>query len=753
MLWSVGLLLVIVAAVVIDTCTVDPVDVVFVLDSSGSMQTTGFQSERDFVKQFTDLVQIGEKEFHIGVVQFDTQGFIEFNLTAYFDKTSIKNAVSNIVYRNGGTTISSGLSKASDVLKQTSRSSAVMYVVLLTDGDLYSDKDATFSVADQLKLNPALRIFVIGIGMAVPTEDMKQIASSASYFLHVNQSAELAAAVSATVKITCEPIEDCASSPCQNGGTCETKHPAYSCKCPYGYSGARCQDYDECLSNPCYNNGTCYQGRNLYYCMCVPGYIGSRCETNYNECSSNPCQNGATCIDRVNGYTCSCVPGYVGVNCETDYNECASGPCQNGGTCVDFVNFFQCRCPPGFYEDLCETGICHPQPADMIFLLDSSVSQTEQNFKNQLHFVSNFTKQVLIGPNDTQISVIKFSSDAMIEFDLNTHDNNISLNEAIQSIQFKPGITRTDKALLKAYEIADSSRNRLRPNRKRARVFVIIITDGMSTYREDTKNAAKELKKLNLEGIATIGIGNQVSHQELRDIATSSSNSPNVFSVDNFDSLYTIVTQLVHVTCKECSKSAVSDVILMIDESVNTSDIESLKVFAGLRDTASKLIQFMDTLGNKDNDTHVSLTSFSNNVTTHVRFSDNLSRSELLLNTSRILHKENVISNISSALFYANMHGFDETNGGRVEARKFLVILTNGRFNLDLYFELEKERSLENKIKIITVGFGSNINVDQLQIIATGPYHVFAETDDSSTNLEVLKREFMYNSCNLDFTD
>ncbi|KAK3583737.1 hypothetical protein CHS0354_022771 [Potamilus streckersoni] len=753
MLWSVSLFLVIVPDVVTYTCTVDPVDVVFVLDSSGSMGSVGFQLELDFVKQFTNLVQIGAEEFHIGVVQFDNDGFIEFGLTTYFDKTSIINAVQTIHYLRGGTSISSGLSTAKDVLDQTKRSSAVKYVVLLTDGDFSSDRDAAVSIANNLKSDSALRIFIIGIGVAIPTDDMKQIASSPSYFLHVNQAAELAAVATTTVNITCQDIKDCAHSPCQNGGTCETTQSGYTCKCSFGYIGVRCQDYDECISNPCFNNGTCYQGRDVYYCMCVPGYIGARCETNYDECSSNPCKNGATCIDRVNGYNCHCVPGYVGVNCETDYDECASSPCRNGGTCVDFVNFFQCRCPYGFYEDLCETGICHPQPADMIFLLDSSVSQTEQNFMNQLHFVSNFTDHVLIGPNDTQLSVITFSSEALVEFDLNTYDNKTTVNAAIQSIKFRPGITRTDKALQKAYEIAASARKRRRPNGKMARVFVFVITDGMSTYREKTKYEANYLKKLNPEGIATIGIGEQVSHQELRDIATSSSNSPNVFSVDNFDSLYTIVTQLVHVTCKECSHSAVSDVILMIDESVNTSNIESLNSFAGLRDSASKPIRLMDTIGSENNDTHVSLTSFSNTVRTHVHFSDYLSRLELLLNISKITHKENVISNISSALYYANMHGFNETNGGRLEARKFFVIFTNGGFNLDPIFELEKKRSHENKIKIITVGFGSNINVDDLQKIATSSYHVFAETDESSTNFDVLKREFVYNSCDLDFID
>ncbi|KAL3856722.1 hypothetical protein ACJMK2_011445 [Sinanodonta woodiana] len=489
---------------------------------------------------------------------------------------------------------------------------------------------------------------------------------------------------------------------CYNGGS----YFSGTCQCLPEYDGRCClKQFDECGSNPCLNGGACRQGSNRFDCTCLPGYIGTRCEQETNECLSSPCVNGGICTDLVNEYICSCVPGYVGVNCEIDYNECASNPCQNGGTCEDRVNFFRCICPSGFYEDLCEIGICHPQPADMIFLLDSSVSQTELNFMKQLEYVSNFTDHVLIGPNDTQISVITFSSEAIIEFDLTTHNNNISLNKAIQNIKFNPGITRTDKALQKAKEVAVSSRQRRRPNGKLARVFVFVITDGMSTYREKTKQEAINLKKFSPEGIAAI----------------------------------------------ECTRSALSDVILMIDEYVNTSNAETFNGFSGLLDSASKLIQLMDTLGSEDNDTHISLTSFSNTVRTYVNFSDHLSRGELLLTISKIPHTEDVISNISAALHYINIDGFQMAYGGRLGARKFVVILTNGGYSLDAVFDLERKKVLEKGVKIIVVGVGSNIDVDYLQNIASSPYHVIVQTHEFNNNLDVLKGEFVYDACDLDF--
>ena len=38
-------------------------------------------------------------------------------------------------------------------------------------------------------------------------------------------------------------------------------------------------DVDECASSPCQNGGTCVDVVNAYTCNCVPGYTGDNCET------------------------------------------------------------------------------------------------------------------------------------------------------------------------------------------------------------------------------------------------------------------------------------------------------------------------------------------------------------------------------------------------------------------------------------------------------------------------------------------
>lgn len=78
-------------------------DLAFILDSSGSVGSYNFNQVKNFVKNVVDFFNIGSSGTHVAVVTYSTYSKLEFNLKAYYTKSSIKNAVGNIRYRGGWT--------------------------------------------------------------------------------------------------------------------------------------------------------------------------------------------------------------------------------------------------------------------------------------------------------------------------------------------------------------------------------------------------------------------------------------------------------------------------------------------------------------------------------------------------------------------------------------------------------------------------------------------------------------------------
>jgi hypothetical protein len=74
-------------------------------------------------------------------------------------------------------------------------------------------------------------------------------------------------------------------------------------------------DIDMCASSPCENGGTCIDGLNSYSCVCVSGFNDVNCTTNINDCIPYPCLNSGMCIDGIDSYVCDCPFTHYGVNC------------------------------------------------------------------------------------------------------------------------------------------------------------------------------------------------------------------------------------------------------------------------------------------------------------------------------------------------------------------------------------------------------------------------------------------------------
>ena len=118
------------------------------------------------------------------------------------------------------------------------------------------------------------------------------------------------------------------------------------------FAGHRCDiDIDDCASDPCQNKGTCTDLVNGYNCTCTDEWMGETCVIQYDACTPElqNCKNNATCTTTPpsRDFHCECVPGFSGSDCGQNIDDCAQHNCTYPEICYDVINGFYCACPIG----------------------------------------------------------------------------------------------------------------------------------------------------------------------------------------------------------------------------------------------------------------------------------------------------------------------------------------------------------------------------------------------------------------------
>ncbi|ETE67449.1 Collagen alpha-1(XXVIII) chain, partial [Ophiophagus hannah] len=143
-------------------CRENPLELVFVIDSSESVGPENFERIKRFVKAMIDAIAVNQATTRIGIINFSLKVEVVSTLQQFPTKDSLKKAVDAMQYYGEGTYTATAISKAIDIF-QMARQGVRKVAVVITDGqaDKREPHKLEVVVRDAHALN--IEIFVIGV--------------------------------------------------------------------------------------------------------------------------------------------------------------------------------------------------------------------------------------------------------------------------------------------------------------------------------------------------------------------------------------------------------------------------------------------------------------------------------------------------------------------------------------------------------------------------------------------------------------
>ncbi|CAG5136835.1 unnamed protein product, partial [Candidula unifasciata] len=172
----------------------------------------------------------------------------------------------------------------------------------------------------------------------------------------------------------------------------------------------------------------------------------------------------------------------------SDTNLCDRNPCRNEGVCVDGLRSYMCLCTPGFYGEICDKS-CGP-PADVVLILDSSTSIGSAQFSAIKGYAQTLVSEMNVETCNIHVGVIKYSSAAMIQFNLGVYDTEDEIIQGIQRISFTPARANMAEAIRVVRTQMFNNRNGDRPS---ARNIAFLLTDGSAEINRDITSSEIDL--------------------------------------------------------------------------------------------------------------------------------------------------------------------------------------------------------------------------------------------------------------------
>lgn len=175
-------------------------DIMFLVDSSGSIGPENYEKMKTFMKNVTAKIQIGPDNTQIGVVQFSGYNKEEFQLNKYFTQKEIFDAIDRMSHIRQNTLIGGALTFVDEYFTHSkgARPGVKKFLILITDGESQDN------VAEPAKALRDKGVIIISVGVyGAKRTELEEISGDGSLVFHVEKFDYLEAIESKLVSHVC----------------------------------------------------------------------------------------------------------------------------------------------------------------------------------------------------------------------------------------------------------------------------------------------------------------------------------------------------------------------------------------------------------------------------------------------------------------------------------------------------------------------------------------------------------------------
>nr|XP_056713047.1 collagen alpha-6(VI) chain-like [Euleptes europaea] len=556
------------------------VDIIFLIDTSESMNATQFNLTKDFMQAIINQSDIGADKVQIGLLKYSTAAELEFRLNTYRTKDALRDAISKVTQIEEGTKTGNALQHASRYFdaSEGGRPEVKQHLIVVTDGE---SKDKVEEPATKLR-EKGIIIHAVGIVKAVYSE-LRQIAGMADR-VYMEDSYESLTHLEKTILFyVCNPDAGCrkpevadviyvvhgstnthfqgmrqlmaavVNDSVVGKGYVQFGAVAYSNRPVEKFSLNKFSTKEE-VGKAVYSmsslNGQAFTAKAL-------NFARERFDAAYSGQTSPPDTarfvvliTDAPTADRPD------LPAAVealekkGIKLIAIGTEAADAEELKDMVGDEGWSFFA----PSYgtlesYRQnithiLCDKSkpACGTQQADLVFLVDGAKSITPSNFTVMKTFMKNIVNSFLIAENKIHIGVVQYSDAPQTEFYLNEFYSDTEIKRKIENMAQLESATFTGRALRFVKSVFQPANG----GRKDQGVLqsLVVVTDGKSD--DDVNEAAIALRNYGIN-IFSVGIGKNLSESfELNQIA---GRPDRVFRVINFNELETIEKSIFKEIC------------------------------------------------------------------------------------------------------------------------------------------------------------------------------------------------------------